>query len=180
MENSNPKDIKLNAIDMLKYTMSAGIIYALAAVMQLLQPENMFLATIITIFNLCAPFAAVYLCMSRFRDTFMGGFVSYGTAFRFGLSMITWGALLFGGIHFIIKSYIAPDDIELMKNTMENLVANAGQLSDGEMKVFSANLDEILTPYYISMATVVSKMIGGTFVSLIIALFVKRKRPEII
>jgi len=118
----------------------------------------------------------VFICLAtgKLRDHFLGGFITYGQAFRLGFLTACSGAFLFALILYIYGTAVNHELIEVYKSdVLEDLEKTKSILNDTIYEASMESLDKT-TMFTIASSAFFSKTFGGLLVSLITAGFYRR------
>ncbi len=116
-----------------------------------------------------------------YRDQECGGFVSYWRAFQTGVMTIMCGALLSALLLYIFGMIGAPDLLDNYKEQMLQGLEETETMMRSMMgdKVFDMTLENINQTTLATLASsdFFNKSLGGAFLSLVLAAFLKRNPP---
>ena len=114
-----------------------------------------------------------YLFTKRYRAE-IGGFISFYHAWRFGVMVYFFAALIVSVSHFVFYEFLAP----------ENFVANALQqtmqlFENADMKELSEAVEGLnISPIHMTIQQIFNNIFYGILFSIPVALLVKRKATE--
>ena len=121
--------------------------------------------------SLAVPFIAYYLT-KRYRQD-IGGNISFFHAWRFGIMLYFFAALIVSVEHFIFFQFIAPPDF--LSNTMEQAIAVLKKAHcNGEM--IEAISRTNLTPIHMAIQGIFNNIFYGILLSIPVAALVCRKQ----
>jgi len=169
-------------VNILKSAMKSGaVLGVLFSINFLLSiPTNNTLAGIIKCLVVGAIILALYRLSTDFRDKECGGYITYGKSFSFILFSFFYAALISSMVKFVYFQFINPDHLNNLYNELNNLYNEAMLLME-KMKFpidssFEDSLSSLLKPASFSLQYIWVNMLGGTFVGLIMAAFIKKEK----
>ena len=122
----------------------------------------------------------VFICLSTayVRNHLMGGYMSYGQAYRTGFLTAFGGAVLFSLMLYLFGKVIDPGLVESYKSEMlEGLENTKSIIGENLYESSVENLDKT-TLFTIASGDFFSKALGGILVSLITAGFYRKQNPN--
>jgi len=119
-------------------------------------------------------FVVIYQTMRIFRDKFQEGFISYGQGIIFGIRISTLAGIIIGFYYFIMFSFIDPSLRDAMFAEAQEAYLALG-MSEAKVESMTDAIEMTTNPWVLLISNALGSMFNGLIVSLIIALFVKRK-----
>ncbi|WP_293670486.1 DUF4199 domain-containing protein [uncultured Parabacteroides sp.] len=123
------------------------------------------------ILSLAVPFIAYYLT-KRYRQD-IGGNISFFHAWRFGIMLYFFAALIVSIEHFIFFQFIAPPDF--ISNTI-NMAMNTLKNADVNSEVIDAISRTNFTPTHMAIQQIFNNIFYGIILSVPVAALVCRKQ----
>ncbi len=124
------------------------------------------------------PIVFITLAMKLVRDQLMGGFISFGMAFRIGLITVFFSSLLFDMIIFVFGKAVDPGIVEAYRSEIL-------KSADAAKSLLSENMvDQVIEEAQkVNITSIVfndftTKMTGGIILCLILAAILMRKKPH--
>lgn len=167
----------MNRVEQLKSCMTTGAVYTLAHVICNFPVQIPLLSPLLGALSMPIMIFALVYMTNKFRDQFLGGYITYGTAFRYGFSSISWGVIAIGVYSFFQFKYFNPDMLSEIKILLEEFYMNM-DLPAAETKKMIETLDLLMVPKTIALANTVGGLFLGVIYSLISAAFSKKENPN--
>jgi len=149
----------------------------------LIESMGLFGGVIIGLLSLVVSFVLLLLFVKNYRNKELGGYISFGEAFKFTMLVIIVSTIISLIYTYIFNAFIAPD-------YMENLMAVMQQKTMAFMEskgVSEAQIDNALEKFKeipsigkTLRQTALSGLIGGTIISLIVSLIARKKLEDTI
>lgn len=108
------------------------------------------------------------------RKHFLNNQISYGQSFASGVLITLFMSILLAFYIYIFFKIIAPDEIEKILNIQEETLYKQGfdeEIIETHMQV----IRKFTTPLSMALFTILGYVFWGTIISLIVAIFTKRK-----
>ncbi|GAO29545.1 DUF4199 domain-containing protein [Geofilum rubicundum] len=118
--------------------------------------------------------AIIYQTMRGYRDKFHGGFLSYGQGLLFGIRISTLAGIIIGFYYFIMFSFVDPSLRDLMFAEAEEAYLALG-MSESAVENMQGSIEMSTNPWVLLISNAIGGLFNGLIVSLVVALFVKRK-----
>jgi hypothetical protein len=106
----------------------------------------------------------------------LGGFISFGTAFKTSFFTILVISAITAVWSFLFYSFIATDFLEVVLEFMRTTMEGQG-LDDDAIDMAMGMYEIVYTPVGMVGASLISGLIGGAIVSLIVGAAMKKDRP---
>ncbi|HKL72300.1 MAG TPA: DUF4199 domain-containing protein [Marinilabiliaceae bacterium] len=119
----------------------------------------------------------LFLVLKFYRDHFLEGFISYGRCIREGVRLSVLAGIIIGAFYFLMLKVFDPELGQLMIAETEEAYLAMG-ISESKVEEFSEDLRIGMTPWNLFFANIFDGMLSGLIVSLVIAIFVKRKSDD--
>ena len=120
--------------------------------------------------SIAVPFIAYYMTR-RYRDE-IGGAISFFHAWRFGILLYLFAAIIVSIEHFVFYKFIAPYDF--LQNTMSQAM-NLLQNMDANSELIDAMSQTNLTPIHMAIQGIFNNIFYGIILSIPVAALVRRK-----
>jgi hypothetical protein len=121
--------------------------------------------------------AALYITSKLFRDKELGGFITYGNAFKFGVVVSLYASIIIAFFTFIKLNFIDPDLIERQLQMAESMYLEKG-MSEDQVATAMTMARKLATPLFTSSMLIISFTIQGALVSLLTSAFIMKKGNE--
>jgi ethanolamine transporter EutH len=168
MGNYNQNDIYKNAANF-------GLILGLVVVMASL--ISYFIGSVNNIVASYIPivFSAVAITFGtkNLRDKFQNGYISYARALGSGVLIALFGAVIQSFYTYVFFTYISPESLTTMFDTMEQTLISQGQ-DEEQINAAMQMSKQFMGPVSIAISGVLSATFWGFILSLISAAFVKK------
>jgi hypothetical protein len=163
-------------VNIWKANLTNGMILALVSVVY-----TLFLYFFDLLFNTALGYAfllvqiiLVFLLVKSYRDNILHGYITYGQAVGAGVVIALYSAVALALFSYILYTIIDPGLTAKKLAFLEEMMLTRGmtqEIVDSAM----AMQKKLQTPLISSILSIFSSMIGGTILSLIIAIFVKKE-----
>ena len=135
-------------------------------------------SAVIGVVSFIISFFLLLFFSKAYRNKEMGGYISFGEAFKFGILVVVFAAIITTIYNYIFYTIIDPDYIKnlyavLQQKTMI-MLENAG-MSDAQMDQALEKFENIPTLGKTIRQGILSSIISGAVLSLITAAIVKKK-----
>lgn len=123
------------------------------------------------------PILFIILGIQNYRDKELGGYIGYGRALGTGVLITLFLAILFSVLSYAFLTFIGTDILEVHKLEMIEGMEKAKQYMGDTL--YETGLEEIdsMTIGKMALGDFQNKIIGGVFVSLFIAAFLRKRKP---
>ena len=155
----------------MSYGLAMGIYWVIKYLFLLFGYSIPALIYIYEILSLAVPFIAYYLT-KRYRQD-IGGNISFFHAWRFGIMLYFFAALIVSIEHFIFFQFIAPPDF--ISNTI-NMAMNTLKNADVNSEVIDAISRTNFTPTHMAIQQIFNNIFYGIILSVPVAALVCRKQ----
>ena len=126
-------------------------------------------------FNLIILITAIYFGTKHYRDTQMGGYMSYSNALGLGTLISFYSSILLAVYSFILFQYIQPGLLDKILELVEQKLVEAGT-SDNEIDKAMMVARQVTTPFMLTISTIFSITLWGFIFSLGTSFFVKKEK----
>ncbi|MCD7848371.1 MAG: DUF4199 domain-containing protein [Parabacteroides sp.] len=155
----------------MSYGLAMGIYWVIKYLFLIFGYSIPALIYIYEILSLAVPFIAYYLT-KRYRQD-IGGNISFFHAWRFGIMLYFFAALIVSIEHFIFFQFIAPPDF--ISNTI-NMAMNTLKNADVNSEVIDAISRTNFTPTHMAIQQIFNNIFYGIILSVPVAALVCRKQ----
>lgn len=156
------------------YGLAMGIFWAIKYLFLIFGYTYAFSMNIYLLLSLAVPFVAYYMTR-RYRND-IGGYISFFHAWRFGILLYLFAAIIVSVEHFIFYKFIAPPDF--IENTMHQAVSYLESL-DAHSDIVESIAKINFTPIHMTIQGIFNNIFYGIILSVPVAAFVCRKKaPE--
>ncbi len=118
--------------------------------------------------------AIIYQTMRIYRDKYRDGFLSYGQGILFGIRISTLAGIIIGFYYFIMFSFVDPGLRDMMFAEAEEAYLALG-MSESAVEEMQGSIEMTTNPWVLLISNAIGGLLNGLIVSLLVALFVKRK-----
>jgi hypothetical protein len=116
----------------------------------------------------------VYIGVKHYRDNELGGLMSYGKALSSGTLISFFASIIMAFYLYVFILFIDPSLVDVILEKAENDMIDAGH-SDKEIEMRMKYTIMFVTPFWMSVMSVLVYTIIGFIFSLIIATFLKKQ-----
>mgnify|MGYP002623545059 CR=1 FL=1 len=170
MENSEQTNQRQNVI---KSMMTSGLIVGiLLALTFICSTQSSTYIKIIMYAIEVATLVLVWFYAKKYRDTELGGYISWGQAFGYIVGIYFFGALI-GAITRLV--YLQWIDTAYLENMFEQVMTIVEDSSTNLPDDFADLLQKLLTPINIALYSIMGECMGGVFVGAIMGIFLRKK-----
>jgi hypothetical protein len=126
-------------------------------------------------------FSLIFVGIKNYRDNHLGGYISFGKAFRLGLLIAFVASSVYVVMWLIDYYFFIPDfDVTYGNHEVDKLIAKGASAADiaakkAEMVKLS---QDYKNPLFVIMMTYIEILPVGLIVSIFAALILKRKKPD--
>ena len=171
MEKKNPS-ILLNALNWGLIIGFASIVYSVILYMlNLTFNQALGYAGVIIII------AGLAIAMKNYRDNVLGGVMSFGKAFGFGMLIVIVAALLGAIFAYLLYAVIDKGLSERMLEFTSDKMLKRG-VPEAQLDVILERAAKFQKPLPIAITGLISSILGGVVLSLIIAAIFKKEEPQ--
>lgn len=118
--------------------------------------------------------AIIYQTMRVYRDRFQAGLLSYGQGLLFGIRISTLAGIIIGFYYFIMFSFVDPSLRDMMFAEAEEAYLALG-MSEAAVEELQGSIEMTTNPWVLLISNAIGGLFNGLIISLLVALFVKRK-----
>ena len=121
--------------------------------------------------SLVVPYLA-YLLTKRYRED-LGGVISFSQAWRFGVLIYLFAAMLVSVMHYVFYRFVAPPDF--LSSAVEQTIASLKQMQV-DSKVISSIESMNFSPIHMALQGILNNIFYGIILSLPVAALVCRRK----
>jgi hypothetical protein len=121
----------------------------------------------------------LFFLVKSYRDNYLHGFITYGQAVGAGVIIILYSAILTAIFTYVLYAIIDPGLTAKKMAFMEELMLKKGT-PQASVDAFMAMQEKLQKPIIQAPLSILGSMFGGTILSLIIAIFVRKEGNPLI
>lgn len=177
--------LKLNWImeeksSLVKWAMTYGLIFgiywSIKYIFFILGVQSPTLLVIYLLLTIAVPFIAYYFTQ-KYKNEGLDGEISFFHAWRFGIMLYFFAALIVSLVHFIFYQYIAPPDF--ISKALQQSVNVLQQTDPNNSIIGTLNTLPIPSPIQMAVQGIFNNIFYGILLSIPVALIVSRKKTGI-
>ncbi len=116
----------------------------------------------------------LFLGIKAYRDTFLGGYITYGQVLGAGVIIGLYSAVISGLFTILLYKFIDPDLVNKLYAISENKMLEQG-VSEGQIEVAMKLTKKFLNPYIMAAMGLFSSPFMAFIFSLILGIFMKNE-----
>ncbi len=120
-----------------------------------------------------------YYYTKSYRDTYLGGTISYGKAFVYMLYISLIMAFFTMLYFYILVKFLDPSMIDTMKDQAAQKLAENQDFTEAQLDKMMSMQAMFLKPWILSLSTFFASTIFGSILGLVMAIFVKNENQVI-
>ena len=155
----------------MSYGFSLGIFWIVKYIFYMFSMRFSYLVVIYWGMSLVVPYLA-YLLTKRYRED-LGGVISFSQAWRFGVLIYLFAAMLVSVMHYVFYRFVAPPDI--LSSAVEQTIASLKQMQV-DSKVISSIESMNFSPIHMALQGILNNIFYGIILSLPVAALVCRRK----
>lgn len=155
----------------MSYGFSLGIFWIVKYIFYMFSMRFSYLVVIYWGMSLVVPYLA-YLLTKRYRED-LGGVISFSQAWRFGVLIYLFAAMLVSIMHYVFYRFVAPPDF--LSSAVEQTIASLKQMQV-DSKVISSIESMNFSPIHMALQGILNNIFYGIILSLPIAALVCRRK----
>lgn len=155
----------------MSYGFSLGIFWIVKYIFYMFSMRFSYLVVIYWGMSLVVPYLA-YLLTKRYRED-LGGVISFSQAWRFGVLIYLFAAMLVSVIHYVFYRFVAPPDF--LSSAVEQTIASLKQMQV-DSKVISSIESMNFSPIHMALQGILNNIFYGIILSLPVAALVCRRK----
>ena len=155
----------------MSYGFSLGIFWIVKYIFYMFSMRFSYLVVIYWGMSLVVPYLA-YLLTKRYRED-LGGVISFSQAWRFGVLIYLFAAMLVSVMHYVFYRFVAPTD--LLSSAVEQTIASLKQMQV-DSKVISSIESMNFSPIHMALQGILNNIVYGIILSLPVAALVCRRK----
>lgn len=160
----------------IQYTFASGakLGLALVAILLIFYFQDAMFGEAVFMFSMIIYAVVIYFTLKKFRDSYRGGFISYGQSVWFGARVATLSGVLVGFYYFLMIKVFDPSLATTMVAEMEEAYLAMG-LSEQHVETMYQAIRLSASPWLLFFSSIFNGFVYGLVISLVIAFFIKRK-----
>ena len=155
----------------MSYGFSLGIFWIVKYIFYMFSMRFSYLVVIYWGMSLVVPYLA-YLLTKRYRED-LGGVISFSQAWRFGVLIYLFAAMLVSIMHYVFYRFVAPPDF--LSSAVEQTIASLKQMQV-DSKVISSIESMNFSPIHMALQGILTNIFYGIILSLPVAALVCRRK----
>ena len=155
----------------MSYGSSLGIFWIVKYIFYMFSMRFSYLVVIYWGMSLVVPYLA-YLLTKRYRED-LGGVISFSQAWRFGVLIYLFAAMLVSVMHYVFYRFVAPPDF--LSSAVEQTIASLKQMQV-DSKVISSIESMNFSPIHMALQGILNNIFYGIILSLPVAALVCRRK----
>ena len=155
----------------MSYGFSLGIFWIVKYIFYMFSMRFSYLVVIYWGMSLVVPYLA-YLLTKRYRED-LGGVISFSQAWRFGVLIYLFAAMLVYVMHYVFYRCVAPPDF--LSSAVEQTIASLKQMQV-DSKVISSIESMNFSPIHMALQGILNNIFYGIILSLPVAALVCRRK----
>ncbi len=155
----------------MSYGFSLGIFWIVKYIFYMFSLRFSYLVVIYWGMSLVVPYLA-YLLTKRYRDD-LGGVITFGQAWRFGVLLYLFAAMLVSIMHYVFYRFVAPPDF--LSSAVEQTIASLKQMQV-DSTVISSIESMNFSPIHMALQGILNNIFYGIILSLPVAALVCRRK----
>lgn len=155
----------------MSYGFSLGIFWIVKYIFYMFSMRFSYLVVIYWGMSLVVPYLA-YLLTKRYRED-LGGVISFSQAWRFGVLIYLFAAMLVSVMHYVFYRFVAPTDF--LSSAVEQTIASLKQMQV-DSKVISSIESMNFSPIHMALQGILNNIFYGIILSLPVAALVCRRK----
>ena len=155
----------------MSYGFSLGIFWIVKYIFYMFSMRFSYLVVIYWGMSLVVPYLA-YLLTKRYRED-LGGVISFSRAWRFGVLIYLFAAMLVSVMHYVFYRFVAPPDF--LSSAVEQTIVSLKQMQV-DSKVISSIESMNFSPIHMALQGILNNIFYGIILSLPVAALVCRRK----
>lgn len=155
----------------MSYGFSLGIFWIVKYIFYMFSMRFSYLVVIYWGMSLVVPYLA-YLLTKRYRED-LGGVISFSQAWRFGVLIYLFAAMLVSIMHYVFYRFVAPPDF--LSSAVEQTIASLKQMQV-DSKVISSIESMNFSPIHMALQGILNNIFYGIILSLPVAALICRRK----
>ena len=155
----------------MSYGFSLGIFWIVKYIFYMFSMRFSYLVVIYWEMSLVVPYLA-YLLTKRYRED-LGGIISFSQAWRFGVLIYLFAAMLVSIMHYVFYRFVAPPDF--LSSAVEQTIVSLKQMQV-DSKVISSIESMNFSPIHMALQGILNNIFYGIILSLPVAALVCRRK----
>lgn len=155
----------------MSYGFSLGIFWIVKYIFYMFSMRFSYLVVIYWGMSLVVPYLA-YLLTKRYRED-LGDVISFSQAWRFGVLIYLFAAMLVSVMHYVFYRFVAPPDF--LSSAVEQTIVSLKQMQV-DSKVISSIESMNFSPIHMALQGILNNIFYGIILSLPVAALVCRRK----
>lgn len=155
----------------MSYGFSLGIFWIVKYIFYMFSMRFSYLVVIYWGMSLVVPYLA-YLLTKRYRED-LGGVISFSQAWRFGVLIYLFAAMLVSVMHYVFYRFVAP--LDFLSSAVEQTIVSLKQMQV-DSKVISSIESMNFSPIHMALQGILNNIFYGIILSLPVAALVCRRK----
>ena len=155
----------------MSYGFSLGIFWIVKYIFYMFSMRFSYLVVIYWGMSLVVRYLA-YLLTKRYRED-LGGVISFSQAWRFGVLIYLFAAMLVSVMHYVFYRFVAPPDF--LSSAVEQTIVSLKQMQV-DSKVISSIESMNFSPIHMALQGILNNIFYGIILSLPVAALVCRRK----
>lgn len=155
----------------MSYGFSLGIFWIVKYIFYMFSMRFSYLVVIYWGMSLVVPYLA-YLLTKRYRED-LGGVISFSQAWRFGVLIYLFAAMLVSVMHYVFYRFVAPPDF--LSSAVGQTIASLKQMQVDSKVIFSIESMNF-SPIHMALQGILNNIFYGIILSLPVAALVCRRK----
>ncbi len=123
-------------------------------------------------------FLGIFFSVMQYRNTYLGGYISFGKAFSVGFATGVVAAFMVSTFLYLFYSFIATDALVIDEDMMvQKLQETNPEMSDEMIEMSLSYAKKFLTPFWVSFISLFWNVGWSALFSLVGGLIAKRDEP---
>ena len=157
-----------------------GIVYFLILYVFNIKPVGIMMPILLGLFGIAINIALLVYYMKVYRKN-LGGYMTIGEGFVFGIAALVIGSILSSIFSFIFIQFIEPNYMVDIMNSQKEWMQDfmSGKVSEEEIEKALAKIDEQtagMTPIKQTLQSLGTGFVGSAIISIIVAAILKKKQ----
>ncbi len=180
MNNETLDQNQNDKLEMMGLVLRWGLVisFALVAISIIVYLAGMSTNKAIGWINYILMFVGVIFATKVYRDEKCGGYITFGSAFKFGFLTLFLVGIITAVYTYIFFAFISPELTGQILTQIENDMLNSGQ-SEEQIEMVMSYTKKFMTPGWMVAWLVVGSVFMGTIFSLISAAIMKKENHEL-
>lgn len=153
-----------------------GIAISLIAIAQMYTSDINMLSWVWQAINFGVLIGGSLLAM-RAQRTELGGYISYGKAFKTGLLQLLLASVILTVVSYVMMKWVYPQYLDVVARKAMQEVDRLAGLSEEQIEMSMKSAMLFLQPGPLALSTAFNTVFWGTIINLITAAVIRKKKP---